>query len=105
MVDQSKIGRRKSTPLWLRIHLQIWKGKFPRLSPEFNGSLNLWRPEEVGLLRGLWRFWHHGSRTVHVVATNLVFGAVAALWEVFITTDVSLLARLATLSGLGMAAP
>jgi len=78
MVDQSKVGRRQGAPLWLRIHLQIWKRKLPSLSPEFNSSLNLWRPEEVGLLRGLRRFRHHGSRTVHVVATDLMFGAVAA---------------------------
>lgn len=77
MVDKSKVGPREGAPLWLRIHLQIREGEFSGLSPEFNGSFNLWCPKQVGLLRRLRRFWHHGRRTVHVIATNLMFSAVA----------------------------
>jgi hypothetical protein len=81
VMDQSEIDPRHGVPLRLRIHAEIRKGELPSLSPEIYRSLNLWRPEQVGLLWRLRRLWHHGSGAVHVVATNLMFRAVPArIW-------------------------
>ena len=104
------------------VYSKLGERKLSRLSPELDGGLDLRRPEQVGLLGRLRRFWHHGSWTVHVVAADLVLGAVAAgmklacgaltkscwclpLRECFITANMPPLARLASFSGLGMAAP
>ena len=77
VVYETEINRRQGTPLWLRVDSKLWEGEFPCLSPKFDGGLNLRRPEQIGLLRRLWRFRHHGSGTVHVVAADLVLRAVA----------------------------
>ena len=78
MVYQTEINRRQSAPLWLGVNSKLWEGELSRLSPEFDRSLNFWCPEQVGLLRRLRRFWHHGSGAVHVITADLVLGAVAA---------------------------
>jgi hypothetical protein len=75
-MDQAKVGPGQGVPLRLRIYLKFRKGELAGLSPEIYRSLDLWRPKEVWLRRRLRRLWHHGSGTVHVVATNLMFGAV-----------------------------
>jgi hypothetical protein len=77
-MDQSEISPRHGVPLRLWIDAEIRKGELPSLSPEIDRSLNLWRPEQVGLLGRLRRFWHHGSGAVHVVATDLMLRAVPA---------------------------
>jgi hypothetical protein len=64
-------------PLWLRIHPKIREWEFSSLSPQFDCSFNLRRPEQVRLLGRLRRFWHHGGRTIHVVATDLVLCTIA----------------------------
>lgn len=121
-MDQTKISPREGMPLRLRIHLQIGEGKFSSLSPDVDRRLNFWRPEQIGLLRRLRRFWHHGSGTVHVIAPNLMLGAIATmicqcarrcrggqralpLRECFITANVSPLTCFASFARLGMAAP
>lgn len=76
-MNQSKIGSGQGMPLWLRIYAKIREWELPSLSPQFDCGFNFRRPEQVGLLRGLGRLWHHGSWTVHVVATNLVLCAIA----------------------------
>jgi hypothetical protein len=122
MVHQTEINRRQGAPLRLWVHAKLRERELSRLSPEFDGGLDLGRPEQVGLLGRLRRFRHHGSRAIHVVAADLVLGAVAAglalahgtqtktcwclpLRECFITANMPPLARLASLSRLGMAAP
>lgn len=122
MVDQTKVGLWVGAPLRLRIHPQFGKRKFARLPPELDGAVNLGRPQKIGLLRGLGRLWHHCGRTVHVVAPNLVLGAIATVamlvWGLLgvhfehlplgkrlIAANVPLLARLASLSRLGVASP
>jgi hypothetical protein len=77
-VYETEINRRQSTPLWLRVDSKLWEGELSCLSPEFNSGLNLGCPEQVRLLRRLWRFWYDGGRTIHVVAADLMFGAIAA---------------------------
>lgn len=76
MMDQPKIGSGQSVPLRLRIHSKIRERKLASLPPEINCGLDLRRPKQIGLLRRLRRFRHHGSRTVHVVAPNLMLSAV-----------------------------
>jgi hypothetical protein len=78
MVYQTEINRRQGTPLGLWVYSKLGERKLSRLSPEFDGGLDLRRPEQVRLLRRLGRFGHHGSWTVHVVAADLMLGAVAA---------------------------
>jgi hypothetical protein len=73
---QTKIGRRQGAPLWLGVYSKLRKGKFSGLSPDLDGGLDLRRPEQVGLLRRLRRFWNHGGWTVHVVTTDLMFSTV-----------------------------
>jgi hypothetical protein len=75
-MNQSEVGPRQGEPLRLRIHPEIRKREFPRLSPVIYRSLDLWRPEQVRLLRGLRRLGHHSSGAIHVIATNLMFRAV-----------------------------
>lgn len=105
MVNETEVNRRQSTPLRLRVDSKLWERELAGLSPEFNGGLDLGCPEQVRLLGRLRRFWNHGSRAIHVVAADLMLCAVAALRECFITANMPPLARLATLSGFGMAAP
>lgn len=105
MVDQTKVRLRVGAPLRLRIHPQVGKRKFARLPPELDGAVNLGRPQKIGLLRRLGRLRHHCGRTVHVVAPDLVLGAIATLGERFIAANVPLFARLASLSRLGVASP
>lgn len=78
MVDETEVNRRQGTPLRLRVYPELWEGELARLSPEVNGGLDLGCPEQVGLLGRLRRFWHHGTGTVHIVAADLMLGAVAA---------------------------
>ena len=78
MVHQTEVNRRQGAPLRLWVYSELGERELSRLSPEFDGGLDLGRPEQVGLLWRLGRLWHHGSWTVHVVAANLVLGAVAA---------------------------
>jgi hypothetical protein len=78
MMYQTEINRRQGTPLRLWVYSKLGERKLSRLSPEFDGGLDLRRPEQVRLLRRLRRFGHHGSWTVHVVAADLMLGAVAA---------------------------
>jgi hypothetical protein len=76
-VNQAEVGPSQGMPLWLRIHPKIREWELPSLSPQFDCGFNLGRPEQVGLLGRLGRFWHHGSRTIHVVATDLVLCTIA----------------------------
>lgn len=84
-MDQAKVGPSQSSPLRLWVHSELRKRELSRLPPEFNGSLNLRRPKQIGLLRRLGRVWHHSRWTVHVVATDLVFGTITA-WSVSMQT-------------------
>jgi hypothetical protein len=75
---QTKIRRCQCAPLWLWVYTEVRERKLSRLSPDLDGGLDLRRPEKIGLLRRLGTFWHHGSRTIHVIATDLMFGTIAA---------------------------
>ena len=77
-MHQTKIRRCQGAPLWLWVYAELRKRELSRLSPDFDGDLDLRRPEQIGLLRRLGRFRQHRSRTVHIIATDLVFGTVAA---------------------------
>jgi hypothetical protein len=79
MMDQPEISHRQRAPFRLWEHSKIREWKISRLSPNFDGSLDLGGPEQIGRLRRLRRFWHHGSRAVHVVAPDLMFGAIATI--------------------------
>lgn len=78
MVDQAEISLGEGAPLRLRIHSKLRKRELSCLSPQFDGCLDLRSPQQIGLLGRLGRLWHHGSGAVHVVTTNLVFGAITA---------------------------
>lgn len=75
-MDQAQVGLWVHTPLRLRIHPQFWEWELPSLLPLLDGSLDLKRPKEIGLLRRLGRLWDQSSWAVHVVAPDLMFGAV-----------------------------
>lgn len=78
MVNQAKVGLCICLPLRLRVDSKFGERKLSSLSPQLDSGLYFWSPEKIGLLGSLGRFGHHGSRAVHVIAPNLVFGAVAA---------------------------
>lgn len=122
MVDQAQIRVCICPPLGLRVNSKLGKRKLSGLPPQLHSSFDFWSPQEIGLQRSLWRVGHHGGGAVHVIAPNLVFGAIAAvsmsafetcqtsfenapLWECLITANMSPLASLAALSGLGVTAP
>jgi hypothetical protein len=86
MMDKPEIGLGEDSPLRLRVHSQFRERELSRLPPEFDGSIDFRRPEEVGLLRRLWRFRNDCSRVVHVVTADLVLCAVS-------TVEVSVIAR------------
>lgn len=79
MVNQAKISLCICSPFWLRVNSEFREGELSSLPPQLDGGLNLWGPKKIGLLGGLRRFGHHGSGAVHVIAPNLVFGAIAAI--------------------------
>lgn len=78
-MNQTQVGLCVCSPFRLGINAELGEGKLSRLPPQLNGSLNLWGPEKVGLLRSLRGFRHHGSGAVHVVAPNLVLCAIATV--------------------------
>lgn len=79
MVDQSEVGLCVCSPLWLRVDPKFGERKLSSLPPHLDSSFNFRGPEKIGLLRSLRRFRHHGSGAVHVIAPNLVLGAIAAV--------------------------
>lgn len=78
VVDQAKICLRICLPLGLGVDAKLGEGKLASLPPQLNSGLDFWSPQEVRLLGSLWRFGHHGSGAVHVIAPDLVFRAIAA---------------------------
>lgn len=82
MMYEAQVHHGQGPPLWVRIDAKLWEGKLARVSPKFNGGLDFWGPEQVGLLGRLRGFWQNGRGTVHVVAADLVLCAIAADFHV-----------------------
>lgn len=98
MVDQAKLLEGVVLRYWDRVDIEV-KREDACQTPLFDCCLNLRRPHQIwgsigtSLLDG----------NVVVRTSDLVLGAVLALREAFVTSDVPLLASFATLARLGVA--
>lgn len=130
MMNETKIFDRKKLRLWRWVDVQVWKWENSSLLPALNFRLDLWRPEQVRLIRGGKSLILHGH--VHIWTAAIVLGAVSAiqlvrylspkkscfgllgcsrvssgkglpLREVLVTTDVPALASVTAFARLGMA--
>jgi hypothetical protein len=103
MIDQTEILDRVQMRHGGRVYSKAGEWKDACSLPFSNGSFDLRCPHQVGLVGsgGAFRI-----RNLHVIvrASNLVLSTVAALREVFITTNVSALAGITALARLGVAA-
>ena len=103
VMDQAKILERVRVGIWRRVYAHLGEGKHASRLPVGNSGLNLRRPHEVRLV-GRASTIRVRCRDIIVWASDLVLGAVAALGEVFIAANMTTLARLTALAGLGVAA-
>lgn len=82
--------------------VQIGEREQPRSLPLVDRYLDLGGPHEISLVRSEGAVLSKGH--VIVGAADLVLGAIATLREVLIAANVTALARLTTLTGLGVTA-
>jgi len=101
MMDESQVLNWVKLRVGCREDLQVGERKHPSPLPLFDGGFNLRRPHEIGLVGSGSPVI--GLRNVIVRAADLMLGAVSALREVFVTTDVSTLAGITAFAGLGVA--
>lgn len=101
MVHEAQVLNRESLRVWLRVDGKLGEGEDARLLPAVDFLLDCGGPQKIWAFRsGVAFFW---GRHVHVWTADIVFSAVLALREVFITADVSTLAGITTFARLGMA--
>lgn len=99
MVNQPQLLKAVKLGSWCGADVEVGEGEQASPSPLVEGILNFRVPHQIrravgpGLL----------NRKVVVRAADFVLGAILALGKALITPDVSLLACLATLAGLGVA--
>lgn len=85
-------------------HLKIRVGEASGLLPSFNASLGARCEQDAGLL-GAGVAFGLGFRSLHVIASNLMLGAVPTLREGLVAADMPSLACLASFAALGVAPP
>lgn len=90
MVDQTQFLVGEELGSWGGIDIQAGEGENTSLSPLLDSCFVLRRPHEIRLFRSSSSVV--SNRDIVVRATNLVLGAVAALWEALITSDMTALA-------------
>ena len=62
----------------MRIDSHLRERELAGLPPEFNSSIDFRRPQKIGLGRGPGGFGHQCVWVVHIVAADLMLGAIAA---------------------------
>jgi hypothetical protein len=103
VIDQTEILDRVQMGHGRRVDSKAGERKDACSLPFSNGGFDLGCPHQVGLV-GSGRAFRIGNLHIVVRAPNLVLSAVAALREVFITTNVSAFAGVTALARLGVAA-
>lgn len=103
MVDQTEIFNRVQVWHWGRVDSQAGEWEYACRLPFSNGGFNLGRPHQVWLVGSCRAL---SIRNLHIVvgASNLVLGAISALGEVFIASDMAALAGITALARFGVAA-
>jgi len=102
MIDESEVLDVEVLRVRRRVDVEVGEGELSSLLPHRDGRLNLGSPHEIGLVRG--RGTIFGDGHVIVGAADLVLGAVTALGEALVTSDVATLASITALAGLGVTA-
>jgi hypothetical protein len=103
VVDQTKILDRVQMRHGRRVYSKAGEREDACSLPFSNSSFDLRCPHQVGLV-GSGGAFRIGNLHIIIGASNLVLSTVAALREVFVTTNVSALAGITALARLGVAA-